>query len=84
MLRQLDIFHYNNSIWFLPEKIQLNLASSQHKGLGFFIQTIRSSDYKILWKSLREKEKLLVTSNVSFSLNVFLFIVSINFLPFYD
>ena len=33
---------------------------------------------------MREKETLLVTSNVSFSLNVFLFIVSIKFLPFYD
>ena len=28
-------------------KVQLNLASSQHKGLGFFILTIRSSDYNI-------------------------------------
>ena len=65
-------------------QIQLNLDSSQLKGLGFCILTIRSLDYNILWKTLREKETLLVTSNVSNSLNVFLFIVSINFLPFYD
>ena len=32
-------------------------------------------------KTLREKEKLLVTSNLSFSLNVFIFIVMVIFPP---
>ena len=33
-------------------------------------------------KTLREMEKMLITSNISFSLNSFFFIVSINFSPF--
>ena len=44
--------------------------------------SVQNLNHKDLIKTMREKEKLLVTSNFSFSLNVFLSIISINFPPF--